>query len=250
MLSYFEAKVNCFKAGGLQKYYKEWQALTSDPEILQMISGQPIEFSHIPYQKGVPKEKTICNLQEKQIISMEIEKLLSKGVIIPTLREEGEYTSPIFTRPKKDGTSRVILNLKHLNEHVLYRHFKMESLCTVLHVVKPGCYMASIDLKDAYYSVPIATEYQKYLKFQWQGQLCKYVCFPNGLAFCPRKFTKLLKPVFSHLRQLGHLSASHIDDSYLQGDDYADCEKNVMDTIKMFDSLGFTIHPEKSCFAP
>ena len=126
----------------------------------------------------------------------------------------------------------------------------MESLCTVLHMVKPGCYMASIDLKDAYYSVPIATEYKKYLKFQWQGQLYKYVCFPNGLAFCPRKFTKLLKPVFSHLRQLGHLSASRIDDSYLQGDDYADCERNVMDTIKMFDSLGFTIHPEKSCFVP
>ena len=163
ILSYFEAKVTCFKAGGLQKYYKEWQALTSDPEILQMISGQPIEFSHIPYQKGVPKEKTICNLQEKQIISMEIDKLLSKGVIIPTCHEEGEYISPIFTRPKKDGTSRIILNLKCLNEHVLYRHFKMESLCTVLHMVKPGCYMASIDLKDAYYSVPIATEYQKYL---------------------------------------------------------------------------------------
>ena len=74
--------------------------------------------------------------------------------------------------------------------------------------------------------------------------------FPNGLAFCPRKFTKLLKPVYSHLRQLGHLSASHIDDSYLQGDDYNDCERNVRDTVKLFDSLGFIVHPEKSSFVP
>ena len=70
------------------------------------------------------------------------------------------------------------------------------------------------------------------------------------MAFCPRKFTKLLKPVYSHLRQLGHLSASHIDDSYLQGDDYDDCERNVRDTVKLFDSLGFTVHPEKSSFVP
>ena len=91
---------------------------------------------------------------------------------------------------------------------------------------------------------------QKYLKFQWRGKLYKYVCFPNGLAFCPRKFTKLLKPVCSHLRQLGHLSASHIDDSYLQGDDYEDCERNVKDTVQLFDSLGFTVHPEKSSFVP
>ena len=103
---------------------------------------------------------------------------------------------------------------------------------TVLHMVKPRCFMASIDLKDAYYSVPIATVDQKYLKFQWRGKLNKYVCFPNGLAFCPRKFIKLFKTVYSHLRQLGHLSASHIDDSYLQGDDYDDCERNVWDTVK------------------
>ena len=150
-------------------------------------------------------------MQEKQVIDNEIGKLLAKGVIVPTTHEEGEYTSPIFTRPKKDGTSRLILNLKRLNEHVLYRHFKMESLTTVSNMVKPGCFMASIDLKDAYYSVPIATEHHKYLKFQWQGKLYKYVCFPNGLAFCPRKFTKLLKPVYSQLRQLGHLSIAVSD---------------------------------------
>ena len=58
--------------------------------------------------------------------------------------------------------------------------------------------------------------------------------------FAHESFTKLLKPVTSHLRQLGHLSVSHINDSYLQGDDYSDCAKNVLATIKLFDSLGFT----------
>ena len=34
----------------------------------------------------------------------------------------------------------------------------------------PGCFMTSIDLKDAYYSVPMALEHQKYLKFVWRNQ--------------------------------------------------------------------------------
>ena len=105
-------------------------------------------------------------------------------------------------------------------------------------------------LKDAYYSVTIVPEQQKYLKFQWQGQLYKFTCFPNGLSSCPRKFTKLLKPVYSYVRELGHMSASHIDDTYLQGDDYADCEQNVLDTLKLFDSLGFTNHQDKSSLIP
>ena len=50
-------------------------------------------------------------------------------------------------------------------------------------MVKQHCFMASVDLKDAYYSVPIAEEDKKYLKFQWQGKLYKYVCFPNDLPF-------------------------------------------------------------------
>ena len=73
--------------------------------------------------------------------------------------------------------------------------------------------MASVDLKDAYYSVPVAYCDQKLLKFEWMGQSYKFICFPNGLAFCPRKFTKLLKPVYATLRQSGHLSSSYIDDS-------------------------------------
>ena len=70
------------------------------------------------------------------------------------------------------------------------------------------------------------------------------------MAFCPTKFTKLLKQVYSHLRQLGYLSASHIDDSYLQSEDYDDCERNVRDAVKLFDSLRFIVHPEKSSFVP
>lgn len=77
--------------------------------------------------------------------------------------------------------------------------------------------MASVDLKDAYYSVNIAEIHRKYLRFEWIGNLFQYTCFPSGLALCPRKFTKLMKPVYSDLRKLGFENVPYIDDSYLQG---------------------------------
>ena len=51
-----------------------------------------------------------------------------KGVISETTHCPGEYISTIFIRPKKDGGFRLILNLKNLNEHVEYQHFKMDTL--------------------------------------------------------------------------------------------------------------------------
>ena len=64
--------------------------------------------------------------------------------------------SSIFIRTKKDGSHRIIFNLKRLNEAVSYHHFTMDTLETV--IKRPSCYMTSTDLKDAYYSIPIAPE--------------------------------------------------------------------------------------------
>ena len=68
--------------------------------------------------------------------------------------------------------------------------------------------MATIDIKkkDAYYSVAIAPEHRQYLWFQWKGKLLQYTCFTNGLACCPRLFTKLLKPVYASLMARSHQS--------------------------------------------
>ena len=41
----------------------------------------------------------------------------------------------------------------------------METLKAALNLVTPNCYFASIDLKDAYYSVPVSTGSQGWLSF-------------------------------------------------------------------------------------
>ena len=44
----------------------------------------------------------------------------------------------IFTREKRDGSYRLILNLKQLNKHIEYELFKMESLQSVLNTIRPN----------------------------------------------------------------------------------------------------------------
>ena len=73
---------------------------------------------------------------------------------------------------------------------------------------------------------------------------------PNGYGPAMRIFTKITKVSFSVLRMQGHTSVVYVDDSYLQGDSYETCLKNVNDTIVMLRSLGFTIHPGKSVLKP
>ena len=117
-------------------------------------------------------------------------------------------------------------------------------------MMKAVGFMASVDLKDAFYTVPIHPFHQKYLKFCFDGTSYQHTCLPNGLASVPRIFTKLLKPVYATLHSMGHLNSGYIDDSHLQGDTVEDCQQNVGDTVTLFKRLGFFIHPEKSVFVP
>ena len=238
-----------FKAGKLAAHFSQWQSLTSDPEILETSSGCKIEFDTIPSLNKVMVHAVLSETQTESV-DTEVSNLLRKQAIEACDHEAGEYISPIFTRPKKDGSHRMILNLKSLNKHITHHHFKMDTVLSAVRLMKPGCFMASIDLKDAYYSVSIHSDFQKYLKFSWRGQLYKFVCFPNGLAPCPRQFTKLLKPVFSSLRKLGHISVVYIDDTWLTSEDYNSCVNNIAETITLLDRLGFVIHPEKSILIP
>ena len=88
-----------------------------------------------------PKEINFTK-PEQEVIDNEIDKLLTKGVISETTHCPGEYISTIFIRPKKDGGFRLILNLKNLNEHVEYQHFKMDTLQSAIRLMTPNCYMA------------------------------------------------------------------------------------------------------------
>ena len=241
--------VDNFVAGRLSEHVSEWHKITRDKQIIDTVKGLKIEFTDLPCQNFIPNEYKHTS-EEIAFLENEIQKLLSKQIITEVTPVPGQYVSNIFLRDKKDGTYRMILNLKKLNFSVEYYHFKMETLKSAINLMTPGCYMASIDFKDAYYSVPIFEPHRKYLRFQFGGKLYEFTCLPNGLSSGPRLFTRLTKPLFAGLREEGHLNTVYIDDSLLFGDDESECRLNVIDTTTLAVGLGFVAHPGKSIFDP
>ena len=126
----------------------------------------------------------------------------------------------------------------------------MDSLQSAVQLMKPHCWMAVLDLKDAYYSVPIRKDHRKYLRFEHDGQLYEFVCLPNGLSSAPRIFTKLLKPALARLREDGVLLVIYIDDIILLADDPQTLITYIHKATTLLKSLGFTIHEGKSLFTP
>ena len=124
--------------------------------ILSDVLGASIELSANPSQHRLPGHA--FNEHEYPVVHQEIQKLIQKGVIMKVKYSPGQIVSGIFLLPKKDGNIRLILNLKSFNEFVTRHHFKMDSPQAIIKLVTPNCFMASIDMKDAYYSIPVKNE--------------------------------------------------------------------------------------------
>ena len=111
------------------------------------------------------------------------------------------------------------------------------------------CYMASLDLKNAYHTVPIDSSHTKFLKFQFKDKTYEFLTLPQGYRDSPRIFTKILKPVLAFLRSKGLLSSVYIDDFFLLGLTFEECQFNVHTTKTLLLSLGFDLS-DKSVMTP
>ena len=158
---------------------QQWQAVTSDQWVLQVVRGYKLELTSTPTQSSQPL--TVVTKANQSLVGEEVQKLLDKGAIKMTSPCPTQYVSRIFVVPKKDGSFRPVINLKPLNRFIVAAHFKMEGLAMLRDLLRPGDWMASIDLKDAYLSVAIWEEHRKYLRFVWNSQLYEFQCLPFGL---------------------------------------------------------------------
>lgn len=146
---------------------------------------------------------------EKILMKKAIEDLLGKGAISVCDHKSSQFISKIFLVPKPDGSKRFILNLKKLNKFIYSKHFKLEDFRTAVKLSK-NSFLGIIDLKDAYFLVPIHFSHRKYLRFLFNGKLYEFNCLPFRLSTAPYVFIKLMKPVMSYLRKKGFSSVVYL----------------------------------------
>ena len=105
--------------------------------------------------------------------------------------------------------------MKTLNKNfVELIHHKMHSLQTCIDLIEEGCFMASIDNRNAFFTIPMNPDFTKFLKFQVENDIFKFVCLPMGFRDSPRLFGKILKCVLAKLHSKGHISSVYIDDFF------------------------------------
>ena len=164
----------------------------------------PVPLSFRTYNPGSRKSLALCQ---------EVSKMLEKGALEIVADPGFGFYSRLFLVEKATGGWRPVIDLSPLNGFVRQTPFKMETPASVVASVREGDFLASVDLKDAYFQVPIHQESRKYLRFLSEGVVYQFKVLCFGLCTAPQVFTR----VFAFVSVWAHSAASGFSGTWTIG---------------------------------
>ena len=237
----------------LRHFAPQWRAITHDRWVLTLLSrGLTLNFSDKPPLSPVPIPFALPRDQGKAgLLRQEIKDMLVKRAIVP-VKDPGTagFYSLLFLVPKRNGTWRPVIDLSGLNEYLVVDKFKMTTPQSVRLTLSPGDWAISLDLKDAYFHIPIHPAYWKYLRFAVEGMTYSFVALPFGIATAPQVFTRVFGVIGAFLRQHGVSMIQYIDDWLVHHRDPNRLRAIVAELLPFLSHLGVKLNLAKSELVP
>ena len=202
--------------GCLAPHWRRWQAIGAESWVVTVLrDGYRVPFLDSPpplsrtpvsfptYRAGSPRA---------QALRQEVEAMLAKGAL-EIARDPGSgFYSRLFLVENASGGWRPVIDLSHLNEFVQLTRFKMETVASVLLSVREGDFLASLDLKDAYFQIPIHPSLRKRLRFISEGTVYQFRALCFGLSTARQIFTRVFVAVSAWAHTHGIRLLRYLDD--------------------------------------
>ena len=230
-----------------------WEKVSNDEWVLRVVrEGYKLQFKIGPPSTPRHGRNPPSTAESRAILDTEAAAVIEKGAATIVSHSVKEVTSGFFARPKKGQNKwRPIVNLKFLNKYLRKISFRMTTVADIRIGVLPGYYFTSLDLTDAYYSVPLHKSAWPYVRFVWRGVVYEYHTLVFGLASSPRVFTKMVTAAVKFLKVAFMIwLTGFIDDFLIMARDPYLCLLHTHICILVFHILGFEVNMKKSSLIP
>lgn len=161
----------------------------------------------------------------------EVDRLLEEGIIRPS---NSPWSSPTFIhRDKGRDKVRLIADFRDLNNRLISDAYPIPSVTDSLDAVQDAEFVTVIDVKDAYWSLPVDEECQDFLAFSVMGKgHYTYTRAPLGLKNLPSIWTYSIERALEGL--VGVCCIVYLDDILIFSSSY---EQHLIDVDKVLEAL-------------
>ena len=221
-------------------HLRRWQAVGADSWTVSILrDGYRLPFESPPLLTRTPILFPAYRPGSPQSLALRQEMMLAKGAL------------EIVPDPGPGFYSRFFLVEKAaLNTFIRQTPFKMDTVASVLNAVQENDLLASLDLKDAYFQVPVHPSSRKFLRFVSQGTVYQFKVLCFGLSTAPQVFTRVFAAVSAWAHTSGIRLLRYLDNWLVLASSETKACQHVQDLLLLCHDLGIVVNEEKSDLVP
>lgn len=182
--------------------------------------------------------------REATDVSNVIDAWLEEGII---RHSNSNYASPIVVARKKDGSARLCVDFRALNEKVVRDRYPLPVIEDVLEKFYDAKVYSTLDLRNGFFYVDMDSESVKYTAFVTPNGHYEFLKAPFGLCNSPAVFQRFINTVFWPLMREGVVMV-YMDDLIVPAANEIENIERVQRVLEVAQNNGLAIRFDKCEF--
>ena len=202
--------------------------------------------AHIEVVDPIPSRAPTYRYPEtaKGIISEMLEDMEVRGIIEPST---AAWLSPIVLVNKPDGTKRMCLDYRKVNQHLATDIYPLPRLNELVEQASGHSFYTTLDLKEAYFQVMLHENSRDVTTFSDGTSLYRFRRLPFGLSCSPAIFSRQMASILTPMLKEGWIR-NYLDDVILWAPDFPTMLNRVERTLQVFQENGVKLNLTKCKF--
>lgn len=151
------------------------------------------EIEILPGTKPIKQRYYPVSPFKQKIIDDEIKNMLDQGVIESS---KSSWSSPVCLVRKKDDSYRFCIDYRQLNAVTKKDAYPLPYISAILDQLRDAKYLSSIDIKSAFFQVPLSESSREFTAFTVPGRgLYQFLRMPFGLTNAPATWQRIIDTV-------------------------------------------------------
>ena len=236
----------------MNSFWRNWELIGAEDWVVSVLRrGYYLPLiGRVPLTSSPPDLGYNTSHPLFQELRVQLRKLLEKSAVEEISSITPGFYSRLFLAPKKGGEWRPVIDLSTLNHFLQSPHFKMETASSIMEATSQGMWSTSLDLKDAFFHIPVAPSHRKFLRFTVDNRHYQFKALPFGLTTSPYVFTRVMRAIAGYTRTLGLKLFLYLDDWILLSESYQAAEVWMNWLLALARALGLVINLPKCALTP
>lgn len=199
---------------------------------IRLKSDKPIA---VPYRRIPP--------QQLEEVGKHLRDMVKRNIIVESY---SPYAAPIVVVRKKDGSIRLCIDYRRLNDETISDAFPLPRIEDSFDLLSGAKYFSTLDLGSGYHQIAMAPEDQEKTAFSCAHGSWEFLRMPMGLRSAPATFQRLMQTTLDEVIFKSVLV--YLDDIMIYSKTFDEHVQQVDRVLELIIEAGLKLKPDKCVF--